>query len=136
MRRLTVTALHDGPLVRAADVACAAPHSGCGAAEHARAGELILPRRGVFAVHRGRDTFVADAASVVVLRPGEEYRVSHPAGHGDACTSLTFAPALVEEALGARPVAHGTLRPATQRQVAVITAGLRRGSGALEAEER
>jgi hypothetical protein len=39
MRRLSVTALHDGPLVRAADVACAAPHSGCGAAEAAAAAE-------------------------------------------------------------------------------------------------
>src|SRR5215210_4086744 len=107
MRRLTVTALHDGPIVRAADAVCAAPHSGCGPAEQAGAAELILPRRGVFAVHRGDDAFVADAASAVVLRAGEEYRVSHPAGHGDACTALTFAPEVADEALGDRPAPHG-----------------------------
>jgi AraC family transcriptional regulator len=135
MRRLELTTLHTGPLVRVADVACAAPRSPCGATEHNAAPELILPRRGVFSVHRHRATAVADAASAVVLRAGEEYRVSHPAGHGDACTTLAFAPDLVEEALGALPPADGTLRPATQRRVALLTARLRRGAGALEADE-
>jgi AraC-like DNA-binding protein len=121
--------------VRVADVACAAPRSSCGAPEHAAAPELILPRRGVFAVHRRRSVAVADAASAIVLRGGEEYRVSHPAGHGDACTALAFAPGLLDEALGERPAGHGTLRPATQRQAALLTARLRRGTTALEAEE-
>jgi AraC-like DNA-binding protein len=121
--------------VRIADVACAAPRSACGAVEHAAAAELILPRRGVFAVHRRRDVAVADAASAVVLRAGEEYRVSHPAGHGDACTALAFAPGLLDEALGGPAPGHGTLRPATQRRAAVLTADLRRGTSALAAEE-
>jgi AraC-like DNA-binding protein len=116
-------------------VACTAPRSGCGAEEHAAAAELILPRRGVFFVHRRRDVAVADAASVVVLRAGEPYRVSHPAGHGDACTAVACAPGALEEALGERPAAHGTLRPATQRLVALLTARLRRGAGPLAAEE-
>jgi AraC-like DNA-binding protein len=120
--------------VRIADVACTAPRSACAAEEHAAAAELILPRRGVFAVHR-REVAVADAASAIVLRAGEPYRVSHPAGHGDACTALTFAPGVLEEALGERPAAHGTLRAATQRHVALLTARLRRGTSPLAAEE-
>jgi len=135
LRRLAISGLHDGPLVRIADVACAAPRSDRGAPEWSAAPELILPRRGVFAVHRHAGVTIADAATAVVLRGGEEYRVSHPAGHGDACTALAFAPAVVEEALGARAPAHGVLRAATQRRVALLTARLRRGATALEADE-
>jgi AraC family transcriptional regulator len=132
---LAVSALHAGPLVRVADVACAAPRSPCGAAEWNDAPELILPRRGVFALHRRGGVTVADAASAVLLGADEEYRVSHPAGHGDACTVLRFESGLLQEALGDRPAGDAALRPATQRRAARFTASLRRGASALEAEE-
>jgi hypothetical protein len=91
--------LLDAPLVRAAAVACSAPRSAPGAAERSAATELVLPRRGVFVVHRNGGPVVADPATAVVLREGEEYRVSHPVEHGDRCTALAFAPGIVEEAL-------------------------------------
>src|SRR6266545_2060451 len=55
-----------GPLIRVTDVI-----------------ELVVARRGVFVVHRGGRTVVADPMTPVVLR--DEYRVSHPRGGGDRC---------------------------------------------------
>jgi AraC family transcriptional regulator len=87
-------------LVEAHDVVCDAPRSACGAAEHNAAAEVLVPRRGVFALHRGRAVTVADAGTAVVLGCRDEYRVSHPGGDGDRCVVLRFAPALHEEAFG------------------------------------
>jgi AraC family transcriptional regulator len=129
--------LFDGPLARVADVACSAPRSPAGDAEWSDGCELVLPRRGVFVLHRHGGEVVADPASAIVLRAGEEYRVSHPAHGGDRCTAIAFAPGVLEEA-GARPVAwpeHVVLRPATQLRAALLTARLSRGVTRLEAEE-
>lgn len=112
--------LLDEPLVTAADVDCHAPRSSAGAAEWNTATELVLPRRGVFVVHRGGEPVVADPATAVVLRAGEEYRVSHPVEHGDRCTALAFATGIVEEALP--DATHVVLRPATQLRAALVTA--------------
>lgn len=98
MRRATIR--FDGSLVRIADVVCAAPRSGCGEEEAGGAWEVVVPRRGVFAVHRGGEALVADPNTAVVLRGGEPYRVSHPVDGGDACTVLVLGPELAEEALG------------------------------------
>jgi AraC family transcriptional regulator len=86
-----------GPLVRVADVTCCAPRGGCGAEEHSEMPEVVVPRRGVFTVHRGHRAVTADPMTAVVLYG--EYRVSHPAEDGDRCTVLAFAPELHEEAL-------------------------------------
>lgn len=122
MSQLRSRALLDGPLVKAADVACRAPRSPAAAAEWSAATELVLPRRGVFVVHRGGEPVVADSATAIVLRAGEEYRVSHPVEHGDRCTALAFAPGIVEEALPR--ATHVVLRPATQLRAALVTARL------------
>jgi len=135
MTQLAARPLHASPLVRVGDVVCSAPRSPRGALEWNRSPELILPRRGVFAVHRRGGTVLADAAGAVLLRADDEYCVSHPAGHGDACTTLAFAPAIVEEALAGAEPAHATLRPGTQRRVALFTARLRRGTPAPDADE-
>lgn len=95
---LQVRTLIAGPLVRVADVTCRAPRGGCGAEEHSGIPELVVPRRGVFSVHRGRQAVIADPMTAVVLHG--EYRVSHPGHDGDRCTALSFAPELHEEALG------------------------------------
>lgn len=92
MKQLDVRELHASALARVADVACAAPRSPRGGREWSAEPELIVPRRGVFAVHRRDGVIVADAATAVLLGAEEEYRVSHPSGHGDACTVLAFAP--------------------------------------------
>lgn len=119
---LHVRTLFAGPLVRMADVTCCAPRGGCGDEEHSEAPEVVVPRRGVFTIHGGRQAVTADPLTAVVLHG--EYRISHPADGGDRCTVLGFAPELHEEALrGAR-----VLRP---KQRITIT----RGSEQLEVEE-
>jgi AraC family transcriptional regulator len=105
---LDVRPVFASSLVRVADVTCRAPRGGCGAEEHSEAREIVVPRRGVFTVHRGRGTVCADAMTAVVLHG--EYRVSHPAGGGDRCTVLAFAPAVHEEALGDARVMRATQR--------------------------
>jgi len=125
--------LFEGPLARVADVTCGAPRSRAGTAEHSHAGELVLARRGVFVVHRGGGAVVADAATAVLLRPGDEYRVSHPADHGDRCTAIAFAPAVAEEAMPSVP--HVVLRPQTQLRAALLAARIANGADPLEAEE-
>jgi AraC-like DNA-binding protein len=89
----------------------------------------------VFVVHRGRETVTADPNTTLVLAAGEEYRVSHPAEGGDLCTVLVVPPGLLEEALGDVRARDGAVGPATQVRARQLAARLRRGSGALEAEE-
>jgi AraC family transcriptional regulator len=122
--------LFEAPLARVADVTCRAPRETAGAAEWSAATELVLPRRGVFVVHRGGEPVVADAATAVVLRAGEEYRFGHPVDHGDRSLAIRFADGEVEEALP--HVRHVVLRPATQLRAALLPAQLR---SPLEAEE-
>jgi AraC family transcriptional regulator len=98
---LQVRTVFAGALVRVADVTCCAPRGGCGGEERSELPEVVVPRRGVFTVHRGREAVTADPMTAVVL--DGDYRVSHPADGGDRCTVLAFAPELHEEALrGAR----------------------------------
>jgi AraC family transcriptional regulator len=110
----TSRVLVDGPLVRAGVVTCRAPRSACGGEEWTHAAELIVPLRGVFMVHRGRDVITVDANSALALGPGSEYRVSHPASDGDECLSLVLSPELHEEVCGSTPWRSWTLRPGAQ----------------------
>ncbi len=135
MKQIHVRVLHASTSARVADVACAAPRSPRGATEWSAEPQLIVPRRGVFAVHRRDSVTVADATTAVLLGADEEYRVSHPGGHGDACTALEFAPDVMEEAVGARRALAAPLRPSTQRRAALFTAELRRGADPLAADE-
>lgn len=128
--------LLDDPLVRVGEVACHAPQSvRCGAPECSGNTEFVLTRRGVFAVHRRGETVVADAATVLVLAAGDEYRVAHPGLGGDTSTALAFAPEITQEALGGRRASHGTLRAATQVAAWRMVAGLRRQADRLAAVE-
>jgi AraC-like DNA-binding protein len=128
--------LLDDPLVRVGEVACRAPRSArCGAPEYSRDTQFVLPRSGVFAVHRRGEMVAADAATVVVLAAGEEYQVTHPADGGDTCTALAFAPEITQEALSGHRAPHSTLRAATQLAAWRLTAGLRRGACSLAAVE-
>jgi AraC family transcriptional regulator len=122
--------LLDAPLARVADVACSAPRSQAGDPEWSGATELVLPRRGVFVVHRGGEPVVADAATALVLRAGHEYSVSHPAEHGDRSTAIAFPAGVVEEALPR--LTHVVLRPATQLRAALLPSRLQ---APLEGEE-
>jgi AraC family transcriptional regulator len=124
--------LLDTSIVRIADVACHSPRCGPGPAEGGDDSiSLVVPRRGVFRVHRGASEAIADPNSVVLLG-GVEYRVSHPAQGGDDCTALRFDPGLVEEALGSAPRWHGLLSPGSQLRAAVLARG---ALDRLEAED-
>jgi AraC family transcriptional regulator len=129
--------LLDSPLVGLADVACHAPRSRAGPAEHGGAGfQLVVPRRGVFCVHDGSSLVAVDPNSVLLLGGHAEYRFSHPVHGGDDCTAVALAPALAEEALGPRPARHGTASPGAQLRAGLLTAMLPRGAlSDLEAEE-
>jgi AraC family transcriptional regulator len=129
--------LLDSPLVGLADVACHAPRSRAGPAEHGGSGfQLVVPRRGVFCLHSGSSVVAADPNSVLLLGGHAEYRFSHPVHGGDDCTAVALAPALAEEALGPRPARQGTASPCAQLQAGLLTALLVRGAlSQLEAEE-
>jgi AraC family transcriptional regulator len=128
--------LLDTPMARVTDVACRSPRRGPGAEEgDGEAPSLVIPRRGVFCVHRGAAERTADPNSVLLLG-GAGYRVSHPAAGGDDCTALRFSAELAEQALGARPAWHGLVPPAARLRATVLTAALRRRAlDELEAEE-
>jgi AraC family transcriptional regulator len=124
--------LFAGPVARIGNVVCCAPRSAPAAPEWVPDTRIVLPRRGVFALHRHGQGVVADGTSAVVLGAGEEYRVSHPADGGDECTVLVVPPELHEEAFGDLAGRQGILRPSTQLRARVLTS-LATG---LESEER
>ncbi|HYY09202.1 MAG TPA: helix-turn-helix transcriptional regulator [Actinomycetota bacterium] len=128
-------ALLGGNVIRLVDVACRERASEPAADERATVTEVIVPLRGCFEVHRGgRDTTVADAASVVVFRAGQEYRVGHPASDGDDCFVLVLPPDVADDAIGSR--AGGLVGPDVRLRVHRLRAALRRGAmDPLEAEE-
>jgi AraC-like DNA-binding protein len=136
MSHLRAAVLHAGETARVTDVACSAPRSGCGEPEHAGAAVAIVPRRGIFQVHRpGGEPVAADATCAVVLGAGDEYRVSHPADGGDRCTTIGVPNAQAEEILGRR---RGAVRLAPRAQLAVaalVRSLARRALDGLEAEE-
>lgn len=131
------TPLLERPLIKVFDVCCRAPQSGPAAEELSRAAHVVLPRRGVFVVQRGREQVVVDSNTGLVLGADDEYRVRHPCSGGDDCTVLVVAPALHEEALGGVDGRHAQLRPRDQLALWLATRGLRDHDRAesLEAEE-
>ena len=134
MSERTGEQLLDGT-VRVFDVRCSAPTGGPGAEECARVTEVVLPLSGVFEVHRGRRSVVADAGSVVVLRADQERRVSHPATGGDRSLDLVFPPEIVEEALGPE-TRGGPVGPRVRLGGRALASALRlRATDMLEAEE-
>ena len=102
------TLLFHSALVRVADVSCRAPRCRSGEEECSSEGQVVVPRRWVFIVHRRLETAVVDTNTALVLGSGEPYRVSHPAAGGDDCTVFVFAPDVLE-ARSAGPTAGSAL---------------------------
>lgn len=102
------------PLFHVSGAQCASHRHPWGVMEYSSATQLILVRRGVFALQFGRRNFLADANHAVLFNRGDEYRVSHPTSLGDDCTILVPSMALMEEA-----------PPGDDRCVFVPTAALR-----------
>jgi AraC family transcriptional regulator len=128
--------LFDSPIVRIGDVVCRAPRSGPGEEELSDVAQIVLPRRGIFVVHRDGEQVVADTNTALVLGVGEGYSVSHPAAGGDECTALAFAPELVEEAFGGVGGRDGCPPPGTQLAARLLANALAHGvSDRLETED-
>jgi AraC-like DNA-binding protein len=120
--------LVETPALGVFDVLCFSPAGAPGSEERADVTQVVLPMSGVFAVHRGREEFIADVASTVILAAGHEYRVGHPAEGGDRSIVLIFPPEVVEDALGATPAQGGLLGPRVQLGVRALRSALRPGS--------
>jgi AraC family transcriptional regulator len=117
------------------DVTCWAPASGPGEDESSSITEVIVPLRGCFEVHRGRDRTLADVTSVVVFRAGEEHRVGHPTSGGDDCLAFALPPQTADEAVGPAGTS-AVVDPAVRLRAHAIREALRRGAlSALEAED-
>lgn len=122
------------PSVSVFDVECRAPQSGCADEEQVSTAQLILTRRGVFGVTRGRDRLVAEPNVAVVFEAGSSYAVDHPGPRGDRCTVLTVADDLLDEALGASRPSSARISDATQ--LASRAVGPLFGGDEVDAEER
>ena len=128
--------LVDSEVVRVVDVTCWAPRSGYGAMMFNAAAQIAVPRRGVFVLERCGQRAVVDTNTVVLLGIDDEYRVSHPADGGDDGTVFSFAPALVEEAVGGVAGRVGQLQPRQQLAARIVTHALAESKlDRLEAED-
>jgi AraC family transcriptional regulator len=124
------------PLVRAFDVTCHAPQSGCDDEEWCSVTQIVVPRRGVFLLHHRGVPIVADPNTALVYSMGETYQISHPVDGGDQCTVLVFRPELVDEALGNVETRYRIIHPATQLRVHRLTHAMATGAAdRLESEE-
>jgi AraC family transcriptional regulator len=135
MGELRSRALFTSALACVYDVECCAPQSGPGPEEGAGAAEIVLPRRGVFIVHRGAERVVADPNTVVIFGKGDSYRISHPFRGGDECTVLVVPEELVEEAFGNVEGRHGPLLPRARLATNLLTVGLGDDVTEFEGEE-
>lgn len=87
-------------------------------------------------VHRRGRSIVADVDTGLVLRPGEIYRVRHPAAGGDRCTVLAIRRQDPSEAVLHRSVDATAIGSQTQLAVHFLTAMSRREAlDELEVEE-
>ena len=99
MSQQVIRVLARTPLFCVSDAQCASHRHPWGATEDSSATQLVLVRRGVFALQFGRRSFFADANHAVLFNRGDDYRISHPTCLGDECTILVPSAGLMEEAL-------------------------------------
>jgi AraC-like DNA-binding protein len=133
---LDAAVLVDTSVVEVAHVWCCSPRSAAGDEEWNQAPQIVLPRRGLFMVHRAGESVLADPTSAVVFGREEGYRVSHPLDGGDECVVLEFKAEIHEEAVGWLHRCSGRLSPRTQLAVWVFVGAVRRADAdALGCEE-
>ncbi len=102
--------VYHSPTVRIGDVRCRAHDPARGGEEVSTRNSIVLPRSGVFVRHVRGQSVVGDANQVLFFQAGEPYRVSHPVGCGDRCTSLALSDDALLELLTAHDPASGDLR--------------------------
>jgi AraC family transcriptional regulator len=83
--------LFSSSLVTISDWRCRPTDTAFGAEEESTGQVLVFPRTGLFVERRrGRDDIVADSTRVHFFNRHETYRIAHPVGGGDDCTSIRF----------------------------------------------
>ena len=93
---------------------CCRPRSVASDEEWNHMPQIVLPRRGLFMVHRCGESVLADPTRAIVFGLEEGYRVSHPLDGGDECVVLGFRAEIHEEAIGRLDGCSGRLSPRTQ----------------------
>ena len=134
---MTSRALAAAEGVQVADVWCRA-RGGTRSDEEVSPGwTLVMPHRGVFIWEVENRRVVADPNTVLLFRPGEAHRVSHPVDGGDACVALRLSDEWVESAfgIGERLPRHWILDGASQRAVHTAAHSLGEACGNLQVEE-
>ncbi len=91
--------LYGSTLARIGDVRCRAHRPDRGAEETSGTHSIVLPRAGVFVRHVRGQAVIADPNHVLFFQRDEPYRVSHPVGCGDRCTSIAPAESTLAEVL-------------------------------------
>lgn len=94
---LRQTILLDDGAVTLTDVRCRFTERAASSAEATRRLELVLPRAGTFARHTRTGEVLADPTRVLVFRPGERYRISHPLGETDRSLAIGLRPEIATE---------------------------------------
>ena len=124
------------PTLEVWDVHCSAALGGPGPDEHSSVTQVILILDGVFEVHRGRKSTLADAASTVIFEAGWDHRVGHPTDRGDRSLVLVFPQETVADALEPGVAFGGPVEPATALGARALAAGLLRNTlNGMEAED-
>lgn len=126
--------LVESDVIRVYDVSCQAARSRFTAPEWASAAQVIVVRRGVFAVRQRSGETVAEPVAPLVLGEGE-YKVSHPGVGGDDCTVVVVQPCLLLDAMGCAEGRTGTVRQDDLLAVALARSALRHGGDAFEQQE-
>jgi len=74
--------------VTVADVLCRAPGGSRSEEEDSSGWTLVIPYRGVFVWEVENHRIVAEPNTLLLFRPGQPHRISHPVDGGDACVAL------------------------------------------------
>jgi AraC family transcriptional regulator len=136
VEHLEAAVLLDTSVVEVVQVGCCRPRSVASGEEWNQAPQIVLPRRGLFMVHRGGESVLADPTRAIVFGLEEGYRVSHPLDGGDECVVLGFRAEIHEEAIGRLDGCSGRLSPRTQFGASVFVGAVGRDEpDALACEE-
>jgi AraC family transcriptional regulator len=136
VEHLDAEVLVHAPVVEVVRVGCCRARSAAGDEEWNQVPQIVLPRRGVFVVHRYGESVLADPTRAIAFGFEEDYRVSHPLDDGDECVVLEFSADVHEEAIGSLHGCSGRLSPRTQLAASVFVGAVAGGDAdALACEE-
>lgn len=135
---LQITALLETSTLAIRDVRCSGGCRHKAPDECTGAVHFVFPYRGVFLRHVGSVATVAEVNQLVYFNQDEDYAVSHPVAGGDACLSITLAPALLRELSPTDQLPRGGVArfsrprrgidPQAQAMLAMLRHGLARGA--------